>query len=347
MGKDTSGAEAVNPFDAPEFNENTEDEKDLDGLSDEANDGDDALDDEESSEEESTEDKESEEDESEEGDDEESDDEDEESEEEDEDDRPTIKKILDEEEAEPLPARKSKHQPLGDGDYEEEDGKVIIRAQHLVDEIVAVENNLKTYLKIYDKGDKAKAEFLAEKVFGFEGDDIRSAGKVMYDVMDAYVNAKGREAKAAIVDKYFTDQLKDEDFETNVYSEIEEKSDENSDKSTKPDKHTEKDFEKAIKLWQVDTDKKVDVAKLLDDPDFADAFSANSFDPKTGEALAFQDKVNFALNSMDHSKSSEGSKEKVSIGGDKKGKKVAKKAAKAEPKVFDNTGFIDPTKAWQ
>lgn len=358
MGDKTSGA------DAQVFSDNTPEEwygeEDMAGPSDgqdkpdaENSDDDDSEDDNsDDAEDENEEDEDDSEDDSDEDDSDEDaeGDEGDKEEDDDEDDRSTFRKTLADVKGEPLPDKRQRYPEMTEADYTvREDGGVDIHAKHIVDDYEAIQEDLSTYFKIFDsKKGQPKAELIAEKLLGFEGDGLRTAGRVAYDVLDAYHNAD-KAGKEKIMEDHFPDILKNKEDEPNAtFVPREESKDESGDDGeAHEDAVNEETITRALKLWKGESGAKISIDKAMDDPDFHEAFENLQYDTATGELLDVESRIALAADVTFGDKPTNPEKEKeISVGGKKKGQpKKGKKSKESGERVFSDTTMGNP-KEW-
>lgn len=267
-----------------------------------------------------------------------------------EEDRETFKKSFEKEKAKPIPERRERHPKMKEGDFTVgDDGEVTVHAKHIVDDYHAIVKDVKTYFKIFNsKGNQDKAEFIAEKLLGFEGDGVRSAGRVAYDVLDAFNKAESDEAATKIIEDFFPALLKDSEAESNVsFVPKDEKPDGKPSKESEDGDITEKDAVTALKIWSADSGVKIDAEKALDDPDLLDAYNGVKFDAETGEELSVEERMSLAAEiAFGEGREAEDTKEILS-GGAKKGEKSSKGKAdkKKKASVFTSSKSSNP-KTW-
>ena len=267
--------------------------------------------------------------------------------------RETFKKSFGKGKEDPIPEKKERHPKLKEGDYTvKEDGEVVIHAKHLLDDYESVVKDVRIFFKIYDsEHNRKKAEFIAEKLLGFKSDGIRSPGKVAYDVLDKFNKVDTAEEKAEIVEKFFPDLLKHEESELKASFSPKERDDEKkpSKIEKEEDAVTEEKISTTLKIWKAENDSNIDIEKVLDDPDFFDAYNEFVFDPATGERMSIEDRVVFAAESLsDDDGGDKKKKEKeIPVGGDKKGEPPKKKDGEDKEKesVFTSTVDSNP-KEW-
>jgi len=266
--------------------------------------------------------------------------------------RETFKKALSQEKSQPLPEKRPRHPRIKEGDYSiSDDGKVTIHAKHIVDDYNAILDKTSVFFKIFDSNNnRDKAEFIAEHLLGFKSDGVRTAGRIAYDVLDAFNNAEGKEARAEIVEKFFPALLKDTEAELDVVFD-ETPPEKEKDEELEDEIMTEEDLSRAVKIWKADSGSGIDVETVLDDPDFYEAFNSFKFDIETGEPLSLDEKVAFAAESVfTEERTLEDGGRDIQVGnikGDSTGNKPKDKDADLEARASYETTNIDAgASAW-
>ena len=261
------------------------------------------------------------------------------------DDRLTFNKALDQEEVQPIPEKRPRHPQLEDGDFTvNDDGGVTIHAKHLIDDYQAVIDDTKVFFKIFDsKNNNSKAEFIAEKLLGFESDGVRTPGRVAYDVLDAFNNAKSKADQEKIVKDFFPDVLKDSETEVNATFEEKSSNHDSREEEAEDEIVTEKDISTALKLWKVDSDSDVDITTAMDNPEFFEAYNGFQFNIETGEPLSTEERVALAadVTFVDEAPTPKKVGRDIQVGGDKKGT-PSKKSVKETSEPMITTGDTDP-----
>ena len=202
-----------------------------------------------------------------------------------------------------MPKKTSRHSRLEDGDVEkvERDGKqvLVVKAQHLVDDYEKIMDDPRVFFKIINsKKNSEKGEVLAE-MFGFKGDDLLSPGRKMEKVMDLYLKAKTAKEKEAVAEKYFPEQMLDEDAEWNVEIDIDgTKKSVVENSEPEAEKLTEDDVKMVIKLWKAETDVPIKVDEAFANPELVQVYESVKFDPETGEKLTEEDRIMMAMDSI-------------------------------------------------
>ena len=245
---------------------------------------------------------------------------------------------------EPEPIRKaaekvsSRNPQLSDDDYsiDEKSGKVTVHAEHLISDKEAIEKDYGVFIKIFNsKKNKAKAEFLAEKVFGFKGDATRSAGKLAHDAFKSFMDAKEDVDAEAIAEEFFPDSLRFEDEAINLqFSPKKEAAGTVENKEVKDAPLTKEGLERAIKIWKVDNDSEIAVDAIKKSTQFAKEFRALE-----GSGFDLEKRISYAMRLTDFG---EGSSPATDLGsGTHAGKPAVKKAKAATGDYSANTDFSE------
>jgi len=202
------------------------------------------------------------------------------------------------------PARKvaekvsSRNPQLQDDDYsvDEKSGKVTVHAEHLIKDKEAIEKDYGVFLKIFNsKKNKGKAEFLAKKVFGFEGDKTRSAGKLAHDAFKAFMEADSDEDAEAIAEEFFPDSLRFEDEAIDLqFSPKKEATGIVEKKEVKDTPLTKDGLERAIKIWKVDNDSDIAIDAIKKSTQFAKEFRALE-----GSGFDLEKRISYAMRLTD------------------------------------------------
>jgi len=221
----------------------------------------------------------------------------------------TLRNVMEKEPAVKIPKKTNSFPEVTDDDYKVlEDGKVEIKAQHILDDIEEIVNNdVSLFQKIYNKKNGGKKAEVIAKALGFSDDATRTASQVARDTFRAWSKAvkNGDDEKAnEIYDSGFPEQLKEEgvenyqkaeDIKPSKAIEVEKPKDNSAELESSISSFVGKNIYKFVdsnfSQEDVSAKKQELVDKLVDSPTVFELVSKKKFDENTGKELTTEQKL--------------------------------------------------------
>ncbi len=186
---------------------------------------------------------------------------------------------------------------IKDGDYEEDDGKIIIRAKHLHDDIIGIIDDPNKFFKI-KKANPEKAK-LFTKWMGMKRSDGSPDVDRMASVLNEFLIAKTPEDERQIIDDNFPEWLATREFPFT----FEEKAAAPGEKEVSKDiPYRYDELESAVgslvnsyKGEKTDGQPEITAKEVWNDAKFFDALKANKFNPGSGKKRTPKELVKLAF----------------------------------------------------
>ena len=242
-----------------------------------------------------------------------------------------------------LPAAPPQFPDLKDGDYAKNaDGTHVVNDDVLAQDIsVILNDNAGVYLKIY-KAKPAKAEAMAQ-ILGFHGDDTRSPGRQMADVVKALKEGEKDQTERLLV-QHFPYLLDPNAVAPFTFAEGVESTRKIvgdvkvEDAPVDPSAYSEGDLKGAIYQVVAESEGKLKIGDIKMD-ELKDEMEQFKFDPATGKPMPLYERLSLAVEGkfpVGESESNDDEDDdtrKVPTGGNRK--KSSSKKDKEDPKMKD------------
>jgi len=193
-----------------------------------------------------------------------------------------------------LPAPKSKYPDISEGDYEKgADDQYVIKADHLASDMKDIlGKDAGIFSKIF-KAKPEKGEVIA-KILGVKGDETRSPGKVMDDVVRA-MKAGDPETSKKLLTTHFP-FLVDQNVQA-PFTYSESVKDLDVDLPT-VEKTTKEDLENAAYRLSSEMKGSVSAEEILEDPELLEVMAKYKFDPQTGDTISSYDAMVLSMDEL-------------------------------------------------
>lgn len=243
-----------------------------------------------------------------------------------------------------LPAAPQAFPDLKDGDFvKNNDGTYVVHNDLLAQDISAImSEDAGVYLRVY-KAKPDKAEAMAQ-IMGFQGDDTRSPGRQMADVVRSLKKAS-KEQASRLLTQHFPHLMDPNTPAPFTYAEGVKSSREViadvkvEDVPTDPTAYTETDLKNAIYKVVAESDGKLKIGDIEMDK-LVDEMGQFRFDPATGEPLLLEERLDLAVEAKLSNNDIESEKEEdvreVPVGGNRKKSSPKKDTVDPELKGFSD-----------